>query len=339
MVAVPQKLPGGGWGFWLEADALGMPDTLPATEQRRYLMRAGAVAADVWKRYRARGLDATGTAMKPIHQLTRQARAANINPVTGKAPYSPQGVADPSAAPLQATGSKSRTQSLLRFAVKPPRGVWFYWAYDRSISHYWGEILAYHRTGFARFFVWPRGGWGWVSGRDVFGFSKDEMGEIREAMAGWLRPPRTTPGIIEQIRRGKPVEIRPRWVSKPEWQEIGVMGPTIILPPEPRQPVPVRVQAPSPQFAARWAQKLQRIPVPLRDRLIMPVGRALADVLSEVNWYYLRRTALWVLLVEFVRSAVWPEVLDLFASMGWTEPKDREDAERMLTARAEGNAA
>jgi hypothetical protein len=175
-------LPGGGFGFWLKPEdvAPAAYATAPKAAQLRFLRDIAGPAADVWRKYRRQGIDANGQPMKPIHPLTRRARADNINPVSGKRPYSPMGMSDPNNAPLQASGSKSRTTTLLRSRPVLGKGVWFYWLTDRHTGRPWGEILNHHRKGFARFFVYPSRGWGYVKSRDVFGFSAVELGEIKD---------------------------------------------------------------------------------------------------------------------------------------------------------------
>jgi hypothetical protein len=183
-------LPGGGFGFWLEPDAIA-PRNDPAWDQAGDRLRtefwkeAGLYASRVWKRYRAAGFDRLGEQMDAISILTAQARQDDIGSVSGKHPYSPMGRASVSWKPLQATGGQSRLQSLLRWQPQGDGGVWFYWAFDRHTRHYWGEILARHARGFRQFFRYPRNGWGRVPARDVLGFSDEEIKLVREWMAGW----------------------------------------------------------------------------------------------------------------------------------------------------------
>jgi hypothetical protein len=132
----------------------------------------------------ARGLDRMGREMAPIAGLTRLARRVDVDPTTGERPYSPMGKADPDAPPLQATGARSRTRSLLTARVEG-NGVWVYWRRDPATGRLWGEVLARHARGFLQRFVWPRPGVGWVKPRDVLGASNAERAEIERAAAEW----------------------------------------------------------------------------------------------------------------------------------------------------------
>jgi hypothetical protein len=200
-----KPVPGGGWGFWLPGAELEPAEDLawqkaPAAVRKAFWEEAAHYASRVWKRHRAEGLDRTGQALAAIHPLTVQARTADVNPVTGRQPYSPMGRASAGWAPLQATGGASRLQSLLRWKPVAGQGVWFYWAFDRHTRHYWGEILARHARGFAQRFVYPSHGWGHVPGRDVFGFSDAELKLIREWMAGWWMKRRVA--VVAKLAEG-----------------------------------------------------------------------------------------------------------------------------------------
>jgi hypothetical protein len=179
-------LPGGGWGFWLPLSVL--PTKHPGWAKagvrlkRRALDQAGKVAEKIWDASRARGLDRFGNPLAPIAEATRQARRRNINPVTGKPPYSPMGRAQPNAPPLTPVQGSSRTRSYLRWKVYPGRGVWFYWRYDFHTRHYWGAILARHAIGFTQRFG---GRFRRVPARDVRGFSPAELAEIQNVMEQW----------------------------------------------------------------------------------------------------------------------------------------------------------
>jgi hypothetical protein len=149
---------------------------------RRWFWReAAAVGIKVKRNSLVKGLGRDGGPLAPIHALTRRARQDDINPVTGRAPYSPMGRARPNAAPLMATGRRSRTYSLLRAEPKG-EAVRFWWGDDPHTGRNWGEILKRHAEGFARHFRYPSNGWGFVKGRDVIGLSEADERAIRVEM-------------------------------------------------------------------------------------------------------------------------------------------------------------
>jgi hypothetical protein len=183
-------LPGGGFGFWLEAAQVEPRDD-PAWKVASLELRTGfwreasLFASRAWKRSRALGLDRNGRPMISIGRKTAIARRHDVNRVTAKMPYSPMGRADEQWAPLQATGPNSRTQSLLRWKVNR-RGAWYYWDYDPYTRRTWGAVLDRHRRGFVRYFRYPEPeGLERVPARDVFGFSEAEVNAIRDWMARW----------------------------------------------------------------------------------------------------------------------------------------------------------
>jgi hypothetical protein len=185
-------------GFWLQGiEPTGDPawHSAPARTRRRFWTQAGRVGAEVWDRSRAKGLDRYGKRLKAISGATAADRADDINPKTGKSPYSPMGRADPKAPPLTPVYGKSRTRSLLRYEVRE-HGVWYYWAHDPHTGGSWGVILSYHRTGFWAFL---RGHWCRVPPRDVIGLSDAETARIRRRMDAWWRSERAT--IEQQIAR------------------------------------------------------------------------------------------------------------------------------------------
>jgi hypothetical protein len=183
-------LPGGGFGFWLEAEAVEPRDDpawkVASLELRVAFWRECSLyASRAWKRSRALGLDRNGRPMVSIGRKTAIARRHDVNRVTAKMPYSPMGRADEQWAPLQATGPNSRTQSLLRWKVNR-RGAWYYWDYDPYTRRTWGAVLDRHRRGFVKYFRYPEPeGLERVPARDVFGFSEAEVNAIRDWMARW----------------------------------------------------------------------------------------------------------------------------------------------------------
>ncbi len=194
---------GGGYGFRLDAERVepsGDPAWLAASRplKAQFWAEAGRFAARTWDASRAKGLDRHGRPLAPISPMTRAARRDDINPFTGKPPYSPMGRARASAPPLTPVGPKSRTRSLLRWRPEPGKGVWFTWIYDRNTRHYWGEILARHGRGFVQRF---RSGFRFVPPRDVLGFSDSELAAIRDHMARWwaARQPRAVDRPRERI--------------------------------------------------------------------------------------------------------------------------------------------
>ena len=131
----------------------------------------------------AAGLDRHGHPMRHIAAATAQSRAADINPVTGRAPYSPMGRADPALPPLQSTGSLSRTRTLFRGRVTA-KGAQFFWADDPHTGRNWGEILKRHAQGFVQRF---KTGWAYVPPRDVIGLSPQSMAQAEHHMTQWWR--------------------------------------------------------------------------------------------------------------------------------------------------------
>ncbi len=183
--SVPDSL-----GFWLPIVApISDPAWADPRARRAYWEHAARFAEQTWKMHRARGLDRTGAQMKSISRLTAEDRQANRNSVTGKPPYSPMGKASPFNPPLQATGAKSRLQSLLRWEIRVDRagreGVFFFWGVDRHTGLNWGIPLARHAGGFYKKFY--RGA-GYVPPRDVRGFSPAEVTLIEGEQARfWAR--------------------------------------------------------------------------------------------------------------------------------------------------------
>jgi hypothetical protein len=353
----PQPMPGGGFGFWLEADAVAVD--VPRSEMAGFLRQAAPVAAEVWRAYRARGLDVNGFPMKPIHSLTRKARRDNINPVSGRKPYSPMGTADEAAAPLQATRGASRLQSLLRWKVQAPRGIWFYWATDRHTGKPWGEILDAHRKGFARFFVYPQRSWGFVPSRNVFGFSPEELTEIRDKTHGFNVPkvptPLTTAEVIRRVRAGdlqpkKPVryvriserDIVAPGTTRAQLDADRTMGPTIRLSTDGGPELPIKpIPAPAPIRERRaYATAYARIAPGFR-RMIgdEPTAGRLAGLILKVGWAWLLRLGLLALLIEWIRGAAWDDVVMLFGLLGMSSPADKDEAEKIVNAIAENRAA
>lgn len=168
---------------------------------RRWFWReAKRVGLRVKRNSLVKGLDARGMPLAPIHVLTRQARRDDVNPVTGRGPYSPMGRARENAPPLMATGRRSRTYTLLRANVRG-ESVVFSWGNDPHTGRNWGDILKRHATGFARHFVYPTRGWGFVKGRDVIGLSKADVAAIREEMAKRWADYKATAGRRERPDR------------------------------------------------------------------------------------------------------------------------------------------
>lgn len=340
------------------------PQNDPAWDRASLSLRAefwreaGYFGSRVWKRYRAAGLDKDGRKFAPIHQLTAQARRANINPVTGRTPYSPMGRADENWAPLQATGGNSRLQTLLRWTVRP-NGVWFYWLNDPHTGVNWGVVMARHAQGFSRHFRWPANRWGFVKGRDVFGFSVAELRLIKEWMANWWLARRhqvqlptrpqpaqvaarlTTAEILAAARAAQPQPVEYVWRQPAGYQgrvstgrirlNLGGGGGSIVATPRPPRP-PALARSP------RYTNIADRLPGELQPVARQATPEALVEVarsVGQIVW----RSALFLLLVEFIRRAKWGDVKSLFAQLGWDEPEDREAAENQLAQRAGGRAA
>ena len=165
------------------------PSTDPAyvlsrQAQQAFWNQAGIVGLRVKRLSLARGLDKNGQPMAAVHRFTRIARRDDFNSVTAKHPYSPRGRARVTAPPLQATGTASRTYSLLRFDVLG-EGVWFGWGFDASTGLDWGIVLARHARGFTQFFRYPQPGWGHVPSRDVIGLSEADTRRIAFEMQLW----------------------------------------------------------------------------------------------------------------------------------------------------------
>lgn len=137
--------------------------------------KAGLKAKD---RSLAKSLDKNGKLLKAISQPTRIARKADINPVTGKGPYSIMGRAFGAAPPLMATGDMSRTRRWLRYEIRSD-GVWFFW------DHGWGIVLARHAKGFTQRFRFPFHGIGHVPPRDVIGISNADFATVKRLALQW----------------------------------------------------------------------------------------------------------------------------------------------------------
>lgn len=130
----------------------------------------------------AAGLDKNGRSLRDISPLTRLSRAADVNPVTGRAPYSPMGRAYADAPPLQSTGAQSRTRSLFRGRVTA-NGAEFFWANDPFTGLNWGDVLAHHARGFFKRFA--GGHVRYVPPRDVIGLSPQSMALLKQHMQRW----------------------------------------------------------------------------------------------------------------------------------------------------------
>lgn len=131
----------------------------------------------------AAGIDRFGKPLTPISGRTAASRSANINPVTGHQPYSPMGRASAANAPLQSTGAKSRTRSLLR--ARPDEGdILVFWADDIHTGVNWGLVLARHAAGFYMRF---HDGWGYVPPRDVIGLAPVYLAWFRTRFGEWWK--------------------------------------------------------------------------------------------------------------------------------------------------------
>lgn len=212
----PSGLPGGGWGFWLPAEAIEPDDlawpTASKTLKARFWAEARRVAHQHWDRSRALGLDRFGNKLVPLHPLTLQARQDDVNPVSARKPYSPMGRASPAAPPLTSVGAASRLRRYLRHTTIQGQGAWFYWIFDRQTRRYWGEILARHARGFSQHFRYPARGWGYVKPRDVLGFSDAELLAVKRHMEGWWsarRPAVEAAATIAAHARGETLRARP----------------------------------------------------------------------------------------------------------------------------------
>lgn len=158
--------------------------------QQAFWNQAGIVGLRVKRLSLAKGLDKNGRPLAPIHGLTRIARRDDINSVTAKQPYSSRGRARVNAPPLQATGTASRTYSLLRYDVRG-ESVWFSWGFDAATGLDWGIVLARHARGFTQRFAYPQPGWGHVPSRDVIGLSESDIAQITHEIRLWWASNRT----------------------------------------------------------------------------------------------------------------------------------------------------
>jgi hypothetical protein len=212
---VPQPLPGNGAGFWLPAaeyeprddPAWVFADDVLRDRLTRY---AGALAAAIWDRARAKGLDRFGVPLAPISPTTRKHRRSAMGP------------ADPDAPPLTPAWDASRTRSFLQRRVQVGTGVWFWWKRDPTLRKSWGIILQYHAFGLVR----------GAPVRDVIGLSPRELLEIRVAVRRWW--------ILRRARaawesEGRPVQgtmPTPIKVAQPKPRPTAA-GPTKPPPPKP----------------------------------------------------------------------------------------------------------
>jgi len=181
-----------GWEPWRDI-AWSLCGERGRTIARR---EAARLLVSSYLRQLASGVDKNGRLLRPIHIKTRRSRADNINPVTGRTPYSPMGIADPSNAPLQATGSRSRTRTLLMARITV-RGLFIYWRVDSHTGQNWGDVLARHAAGY-----WQRfhdGQYGYVPPRDVIGLAPQYAAFFRQQFQGWWLANRVSlarPGFI-----------------------------------------------------------------------------------------------------------------------------------------------
>jgi len=157
---------------------------LSRAAQQAFWNQVGIIGLRVKRLSLARGLDKNGNPLAPISNLTRIARRDDINSVTAKHPYSPRGRARVTAPPLQATGTASRTYSLLRFDVRG-ESVWFSWGFDAASGMDWGIVLARHANGFTQRFAYPQPGWGHVPSRDVIGLSAADITQVTHEVRLW----------------------------------------------------------------------------------------------------------------------------------------------------------
>jgi hypothetical protein len=177
-------------GFRLAGIAPDDDTAFTPAARKAFWKQAGKVAITVKQSSLARRLDRHGNLMTPISIPTAIARDADVNPVTGRTPYSTYGRASSTNAPLQATGKLSRTQTLMR-AIPEAGGVWIYWMRDRETGRMWGEILRRHARGFMQRFVYPSSGVGYVPPRDVIGLSEEDQAAVEQRMDQWWRTNRT----------------------------------------------------------------------------------------------------------------------------------------------------
>jgi hypothetical protein len=293
----------------------------------------------------ARGLDRMGREMAPIAGLTRLARRVDVDPTTGDRPYSPMGKADPDAPPLQATGARSRTRSLLRYEAES-NGVWVYWGRDRHTGRLWGEVLARHARGFLQRFVWPRGGVGWVKPRDVLGASNAERAEIERAAAEWwaLNRRRFAGGVAKAAPRGP-------WVARTKVEVVGEgalggrYGPGTVVEvklrnagyaflggtPAYREPGPLR---PAGMGGVAVAERPRARPVARRPARTMPPvapGWLLALMVPSAD-EALPEALLKVLPSELAWVATWRDLLGNPSGRTWLETVGRPILERLRGA-------
>jgi len=153
----------------------------PLAARRAYWQTVVALVMEVKDRELAAGLDRRGRPMRQISVKTALARHLDVNPVTGQHPYSPMGRAETTAPPLQSTGARSRTRTLLRGKVDG-NGAVFWWDVDSHTGQDWGRILARHAHGFHQRF---QGGIAYVPPRDVFGISHWGLAEVKKRAAEW----------------------------------------------------------------------------------------------------------------------------------------------------------
>jgi hypothetical protein len=140
------------------------------------------LALQAKRRELALGLDKDGKPMLPISSLTAKSRALDLDPVTGHRPYSPMGRADPRNAPLQSTGDKSRTQSLLNCKIADDVFT-FWWGFDPATGRNWGDFLAMHAAGFEQTFA--DGRTAFVPPRDVIGLSPQYADWLKRQIGSW----------------------------------------------------------------------------------------------------------------------------------------------------------
>lgn len=146
--------------------------------QKAFWEVVGKAGLKVKDRSLAKGLDKNGRPLRDISDPTRRARNADINPVSGRGPYSIMGRAFGAAPPLMATGDMSRTRQWLRYELLP-NGVWFYWINN------WGRVLARHAKGYVQVFRYPKRGIGHVPPRDVIGQPNSDVATIKRLAWEW----------------------------------------------------------------------------------------------------------------------------------------------------------
>ena len=208
----------------------------------------------------AAGLDKDGKPLRAIAAATVQSRTADINPVTGRAPYSPMGRAIAEAPPLQSTGGMSRTRSLFRGRVTPA-GATFYWDDDPHSGINWGDALARHAKGFFKRFA--DGRVRYVPPRDVIGLSPQSRAILQQYMNRWWAARRGLSAVFG-AHEGLSVDVGSEQLpGKPpkRLRQVRTRAPRIIPVPKPtvlvhhtRRPPAARVPARAGDFVTGWRQ-------------------------------------------------------------------------------------